>query len=358
MQNPVQSLLLKNLYFTPDARILILEGGYGWLAAEVTQRVPQGEVLNLDRDFRNIQATENLLAEIPNAHTSNEVLPSSDHWDIALLTIPKERRFARALLAAAWEALKPGGQLLLGGPTRKGAKAVITDAERLFGNSTVLGYRDHQRVASCIRGDALPDPLPKEFQQPGIAPGTQYFIEVIRPEGTLTLETHPGIFSWEALDEGTALLLDHLRVRPGERVWDVGCGCGMIGLSAAIAGAGFVAMSDVNLIAVDYTKRNYIRNQLTTKVEIFPADVLSPVPQPLIPFDLIVSNPAFHQGREVDKSMADELIIAAPKILAPSGRLMIVANRFLNYDRLMRDHFRKVNRIAETNKFHVIEATN
>ena len=342
------------------ARILILEGGDGWLAAEAAGKVPQGEVHSLDRDSRDVQAAENLLANIPNASVSVDVLPTTGDWDFVLLTIPKERRFARALLVAAWEALKPGGQLLLAGPTGKGAKAVITDGERLFGNSTTLGYRNHQRVASCIRGDALPDPLPVEFEQTGIAPGTQYFLNITRPEGILTLETHPGIFSWEALDAGTAMLLDHLKVHPGEHVWDVGCGYGVIGLSAALTGAGFVAMSDVNLIAVDYAKKNYSRNQFDTQVAIFAADGLnlahsSPLSDPH--FDLIVSNPAFHQRHQVDKSMADEMITVAPKLLSPGGRLVLVANRFLNYDRFMREHFQKVTRLAETNKFHVIEAS-
>ena len=54
--------------------------------------------------------------------------------------------------------------------------------------------------------------------------------------------------------------------------------------------------------------------------------------------------------------MADKLITAAPKYLAPKGRLVIIANRFLNYDRFMREHFKQVTRIIETNKYHVIEA--
>jgi 16S rRNA (guanine1207-N2)-methyltransferase len=54
--------------------------------------------------------------------------------------------------------------------------------------------------------------------------------------------------------------------------------------------------------------------------------------------------------------MADKLIASAPDHLKPDGRLLIVANRFLNYDRVMRQHFRHVSRIADTNKFHIIEA--
>jgi 16S rRNA (guanine1207-N2)-methyltransferase len=358
MQNPAESLLLEYLQPTTEAHILILEGGAGWLAAEAIQKTPDGKVLSLTRDIREVWAAETRLEAIPNASATQDVFPTSAGWDLVLLPIPKGRRYTRRLLLAAWEALKPGGRLLLAGPSKGGAKAVIKDAARLFGNATVLGYRQHQRVAACTRGESFPDPLPKEFQQNGVAPGTRHFVEIQRPEGTLKLETHPGIFSWEALDEGTALLLEHLKIEPGSRVWDVGCGYGAIGLSAALAGAELVAMSDVNLIGVGYAQTNALRNRLDHKVKVFPADTLStPHFTPSTDhFDLIVSNPAFHQGRAVDKSMSGNLITQAPDFLAPGGRLVIVANRFLNYDKTMQEYFAQVERVAETGKFHVIEA--
>jgi len=359
MQNPAQSLLLEYLHPKQDQRILLFEGGDGWLAREVAKKIPDGEVLSLTRDIREVRAAQTRLDSLPNAATSQVVIPQTTGWDSVLLTIPKERRFTRTLLLAAWEALKPDGRLLLAGPTKGGAKAAIKDAERLFGNASVLGYRNHQRVAVCVKGATPPIPLPKEYQQPGIAPGTQHFIQIQRPEGTLNLETHPGIFSWEALDEGTALLLEHLKIERGARVWDVGCGCGVIGLSAALTGAARVTLSDVNLLAVKFTQQNAIHNGLVEKTEIFTADGLQPIfhsPLETSDFDIIVSNPAFHRSREIDKSMADGLIAQAADLLAPHGRLLIVANHFLNYDRFMQKHFQQVKKLAETNKFHVIEA--
>lgn len=360
MENPAQSLLLAHTQPQEDARLLLLEGNDGWLGSEIAPQVPKGEVLSLSRDVREVRAAQKRLAPIPNAAAGFEVYPASGDWDLVLLTIPKERRYARTLLLAAWEALKPGGKLLLAGPTRKGAKAVITDAERLFGNVAVLGYRQHQRVAACTRGDSLPAPLPEEFQQPGVAPGTTHTFRVERPEGTLTIASHPGIFSWQALDEGTALLLAHLEIQAGMRVWDVGCGSGILGLAAALAGASEVFMSDVNLLAVVYAQVNAAANQLEAGTTIFPADGLCPLPshQGPPPFDLILSNPAFHLGQAVDRGMADAIITQAASTLAPTGRLLIVANRFLNYDRFMAAHFGHVQRLADTGKFHVIAAGN
>jgi 16S rRNA (guanine1207-N2)-methyltransferase len=360
MTDAAQALLLEYIDPQEGDQILILEGSSGWLAQEAARLVPDGAVLTLDRDVRNVEAAQTQLDGIPNAKATLDVIPKSNSWDIVLLTIPKERSFARKLLVAACQALKTGGKLLLAGPSKGGAKAVIKDAERLFGTTIVLGYRDHQRVALCKLETTIPDPLPKEFQQAGIAPRTHHCITIDHPKQSLKFETQPGIFSWESLDEGTALLLKNLEVKPNSRVWDVGCGYGVIGIWSAAAGAGLVAMSDVNLIATHIAQKNSVSNQVDGFVKIFPGDGLQSsqesVSRPT--FDLIVSNPAFHQGRRVDKSMADQLIQKAGDHLVHGGRLVIVANHFLNYDRTMRDYFEDVKRIAETSKYHILEALN
>lgn len=348
-----EPVLLRFFRPRPNERILLLEGE-GELAQSVAALTPAGELLLLARDLRQITHAEALLTGLPHVCVSAAVLPkATGDWDTVLLTLPKGRRYARTLLLAAWLALRPGGQLWLIGDSQTGVNAAITDAQRLFGNGVVVGYKQHQRVARSVRGDTLPDPLPPEFAEAGIAPGTSYFMEVTRPQSVLTLETHPGIFSWDALDEGTGLLLEHLRVQPGERVWDVGCGAGVIGLSAALAGASRVRMSDVNLLAVEYARRNSQHNGLADRVEVLAADGLAP---PDGQWNLIVANPAFHTGHKVDTSMVDALIAAAPARLAPGGRLLLVANRFLAYEKALSRFFSTVARVADTPQYHVLDA--
>jgi 16S rRNA G1207 methylase RsmC len=346
-------LLSSHLRLQPDARVLLLEGD-GELALLTAGMVPQGEVCVLARDIRHLAVAQAMLSNTPNAYTGDEVLPAGENtWDAVLIQMPKGRRYGRTLLWSAWSALRPGGQLYVAGATQAGANAFFSDAGRLFGNVQLLGYRKHQRLARSLRGVDLPDPVPQEFLEAGVAPGKLHFVTVIRPEGTLRLATHPGIFSWDALDEGTRLLLDVLCIRPGERVWDVGCGAGVIGLSAALAQAGKVLMTDVNLLAVVYAQRNAELHNLASRVQTRAIDGVVPQNEQ---WDLLVSNPAFHGERQVDTSMADTLIAQAPSVLAPGGRLCLVANRFLAYEKKMGLYFQHVRRVLDTPQYHVIEA--
>ena len=50
-------------------------------------------------------------------------------------------------------------------------------------------------------------------------------------------------------------------------------------------------------------------------------------------YDLIVMNPPFHQGRAAEPGIGQAMIKAASSALKPGGRLLMVANRGLPYDR-------------------------
>ena len=358
-------------------QVQIVEGGDGRLAVELVDRWPHCQFTTLTRDWRQLQVARERSSNLSNVQVRDTVWPLiEDHaslrplamgelapisplgnvalgqvmpCDVALLAIPKGRQFARSLLARIWSVLRPGGKLLLAGPSNLGAKPVIADAAALFGHAEVLSYRRHQRVAYCVRqsdGAQRPDWL----CQPGIAPGTMHKLCLDRPEGEWHLCTLPGVFSWQSLDEATQLLLIHLRVRPGQRVWDVGCGYGALGLAAAQAGARDVTMTDVDLLALQCTRENAKRLGVANRVRVFGADGVSSEEGR---FDLVVSNPTFHRGHDQDRSMAQKLISQSPSVLDPNGSLLLVANRFLPYGKWMGNSFANVRCLGETTKFRV-----
>jgi 16S rRNA (guanine1207-N2)-methyltransferase len=134
----------------------------------------------------------------------------------------------------------------------------------------------------------------------------------------MTFETDAGVFASEALDPGTALLIEALDPTPEATVLDLGCGWGAIGLAAARAAPkGRVVLTDVNRRAILLARRNARRNGIPN-VEVRSGSVYAPIGEER--FDLIASNPPYHAGRETVLSILEH----APEHLTTDGRLLLV----------------------------------
>jgi len=127
-----------------------------------------------------------------------------------------------------------------------------------------------------------------------------------------------GIFSSHGLDPGTALLIENLTLRPTDRVLDLGCGWGPVGVAAAKSvREGHVVMTDVNRRATRLARENLERNRVHN-AEVRVGSLFAPVAGER--FDVIATNPPFHAGRPLVLTILTE----APDHLTPDGRLVIV----------------------------------
>lgn len=106
------------------------------------------------------------------------------------------------------------------------------------------------------------------------------------------VQTEAGLFSKDALDEGTRALLEFVNPKDFTRLLDVGSGWGAIGLTAAINNpTGQVVMMDVDTRAVRVALDNARNLNLSDRVNALAAADLREIPGN---FDLILSNPPFH----------------------------------------------------------------
>jgi 16S rRNA (guanine1207-N2)-methyltransferase len=134
----------------------------------------------------------------------------------------------------------------------------------------------------------------------------------------LTFVVDTGIFASHGLDPGTALLIENLTLRRTDRVLDLGCGWGAVGVAAAkSARDGTVVLTDVNRRAARLARQNVERNGVRN-AEVRVGSLFAPVAGET--FDVIATNPPFHAGRP----LVLRILTEAPDHLAPAGRLVLV----------------------------------
>ncbi|WP_079817922.1 16S rRNA (guanine(1207)-N(2))-methyltransferase RsmC, partial [Salmonella enterica] len=151
----------------------------------------------------------------------------------------------------------------------------------------------------------------------------------------LTIKTLPGVFSRDGLDVGSQLLLSTLTPHTKGKVLDVGCGAGV--LSAALASHSpkvRLTLCDVSAPAVEASRATLAANGL--EGEVFASNVFSEVKGR---FDMIISNPPFHDGMQTSLDAAQTLIRGAVRHLNSGGELRIVANAFLPYPKILDETF-------------------
>jgi 16S rRNA (guanine1207-N2)-methyltransferase len=338
-------LLLANTPLAPTDRVL----AFGADLAEAAARVSE---LWLHDD----RVTALDAAAGSGAHVLHDVtLPAEllGSCDLALLLVPRERDLARRYLVQAQQALRPGGKLYLAGPNDGGIQPVLADASALFGLGMQLAVKQRWRVGMVVRQHD-PATVPVWALAPGIAPYTWIEHEVTIDGAPLRLRSLPGVFAAGRLDAGSALLLENLRPTPGARVLDIGCGCGVLGLAARRRGAAQVDMLDVSLAALASARASVALTD-TTGVRVFAGDRVTAIGGAR--YDLIVTNPPFHQGKQTDYETTPRLLREALPLLAPNGRLLLVANGFLPYQRLLDSAGIVVTTLASNRSYTVLEVT-
>lgn len=273
---------------------------------------------------------------IPGAARLEDLSESS--LDTATVLAPPGTVERRYVLAQILRALGPGGRMVALAPKDRGGTRLAKELTT-FGCAAADQPRRHHRICTAER-PADPAGLAEAIDEGGP-----------RHVDNLALCTQPGIFSWDRLDPGTALLLANLPALKG-RGADFGCGLGI--LSRAVIGSDAVTamtLVEIDRRAVEMARRNVADPRAT----IHWADVRAPgvVPDAL---DFVVTNPPFHEGGAEDPSLGRAFIARASEVLRPGGTLWLVANAHLPYEAALRAAFRTVTVAAQANGYRVYEA--
>ena len=240
------------------------------------------------------------------------------------------------VLAQALRALKPGGRLTAFAPKDKGGSRLRKALER-FGCEVEEVARRHHRFCDVIRPERLRE---IDAATAGGAP---------RIVAGLGLWSQPGVFSWDRVDAGSALLLKHLPDLKG-RGADFGGGIGVLAHRVLASGE----VTGLTLVELDRRAVEAARRNLDDpRVTLAWADVRQAA---LADLDFVVMNPPFHDGGSEDRSLGQAFVVAAAGALRKGGRLWLTANRHLPYEAPLNGAFARVELKAEAEGYKIYEA--
>ncbi len=231
----------------------------------------------------------------------------------------------------------PGGRFYLAAHKRAGVKGAIAYAAQILGRAGVVRQKQGYHVALAV----------KEQCQPWSAPEYAHFA-ITLDDAPATLVSRPGVFAWDRVDDGTTALVGAMEIQPGEDVLDLGCGAGLLALAAARRGGRVMAV-DADLRAVESARRTLAANDVAGEV------CISDCGQAVLErrFDVVLCNPPFHQGVGVAFDVARQMVRDAAAVLRPGGRLYLVCNAFIRYEREM-GQFAQVSEVFNDRRYRVL----
>jgi len=261
----------------------------------------------------------------------------------------------RHVLALALRALRPGGTLTVFAAKAKGGTRLADEIEA-FGSTPHEISKRHHRIVTAAAPEPAATPLNHaEINQaildgePRIVPG------LMTPDGLWSM---PGLFNWDKVDPGSALLIAHMPKLAGRGI-DLGCGIGVLAKAVLSGGAcTHMTLADIDARALDLAARNVSADAARTNAVVTTAwvDVRTARDLPT-GLDFVVMNPPFHDGPAEDRTLGQAFITRALQLLRPGGVLWMTANRHLPYEEILTPLFENVKTVAQSNGFKVTSAT-
>lgn len=259
-------------------------------------------------------------------------------YEIVCIALPKNMVEARYFMALALRAAAQGALICAAAMNDAGGNRIAKMMAE-FGLSGVQSYSKHKGRVCWSRLDSADQTALDQAMTAGapqLCEGTGFY-------------SQPGVFGWDKIDAGSALLLDCLPEGLKGKGADFGCGYGY--LSAAL----LKRFAAISLIAIDEDARAIAAcAQNAPQAEMLWADIAQDdLPQRL---DFIVMNPPFHQGKGQDIALGQRFIARAAQSLKKKGVLYMVANAHLPYEGVLAQHFFACEKLHEGQGFKVYKA--
>lgn len=322
---------------------LLLPFERGLLDAPVSERaflflnaepLPDGglrEALVCEQGFR--PAFQDLEKGGYTAQPHLEVKAATQHAG-ALILLGRSRRKNEADISRTWDAVTASAPIVVAGAKTDG----IASIRKWAGAHTAVAdsLSKHHAMAFWFNKAGSENPFPANPEEEG--------------------NSAPGMFSADGPDPASAMLSRHFSEHIAGRVADFGAGWGYLGMEMLKRCPDMTALEsfEADWLSLEACKRNLDGSNHDAELAFKWIDLTREKVERR--FDWVVMNPPFHAGRAAQPSIGQAFIRAASNALKPGGRLLMVANRNLPYERSLESAFAKVVKLEEADGFKVFEA--
>lgn len=258
--------------------------------------------------------------------------------DLSLVLAGRHRRENEIMIARASAATRSDGAIYVAGDKTAGIASLRKFVSRHTRVDDAIA-KYHAQVFRCWVSEALSSSATGKDQDESVA----------------GFETAPGMFSSGKIDTGSAVLARHVTEKITGSVADFGAGWGYLSRTILEQGRpASLALYESHWPSLQAAERNLSGLGSGVDIKSHWLDLTSEaVPRQ---FDWIVMNPPFHAGRKAEPSIGERFIQTASKALKPGGRLLMVANQTLGYERSLEAGFARFSELERDKGFKVLLA--
>ncbi|MBI6142057.1 23S rRNA (guanine(1835)-N(2))-methyltransferase RlmG [Serratia marcescens] len=263
---------------------------------------------------------------------------------VVLIRVPKALALLEQQLRALRHVVTEDTLIVAGAKARDVHTSTMQLFEKVLGPTrTSLAWKK-ARLIFCQAADIVP---------PAAAETTNWTLD-----GTdWLIHNHANVFSRGSLDIGARLFMEHLPRGLNGHIVDLGCGNGVIGLTALAQNPeAQMTFVDESYMAVASSELNVEHNlpQELDRCQFEVNNALAGIERESV--QAVLCNPPFHQQHAITDHTAWQMFCDAKRCLQVGGELRIVGNRHLDYHQKLKRLFGNCTLVASNKKFVILRA--
>lgn len=263
---------------------------------------------------------------------------------LVVIKVPKTLALLEHQLRMLSHVVTPQTVVIAGAKARDIHTSTLALFEQILGPTrTSLAWKKARLVYCQPDGRKASDRLPP----------TEWAV----PEQGFQIANHANVFARGGLDIGARLFMQHLPQQLEGKVVDLGCGNGVVGLTALdLNPQATLSFLDESYMAVASSQKNVALNrpQDLDRCEFVVNNSLAGIADGSL--QAVLCNPPFHQQQAISGDIAWQMFTDAKRCLGVGGELRIIGNRHLNYFQKLKRMFGNCETIASNPKFVVLRA--